>query len=139
MTNENRRRNIAVELAESARCLRAAEALFGLDLFKDALNRTYYGVYHLCLAALLTEGIEPKTHRGALSLLGSELVRSGHLPAQVQHEIARLATYREYADYDRDFVATKELVASELEAARQVRDMVRAFLARGGWTSDTAE
>ena len=133
MTNENRRRNIAVELGEAERCLRAAEALLGLDLFKDALNRTYYGAYHLCLAVLLTEGIEPRTHRGALSLLGSEFVRAGRLPAQVQHEVARLATYREYADYDRDFVATRELAASELEAARRVRQRIREFLAEGGF------
>ncbi|MBI3186103.1 MAG: HEPN domain-containing protein [Myxococcales bacterium] len=133
MTADNRRRNIAVELAESDRCLRAAEALFSLSLYKDALNRLYYAAFHLCLAVLLSDGIEPKTHRGALSLLGSELIRPGRLPADVQHEVARLETYREFADYDRDFVATRELVEKELAAAKAVRTTLLEFLARAGY------
>ena len=133
MTDVNRRRNVLVELEEADRCLRAAVALHAIALWKDALNRLYYAVYHLGLAVLLTEGIEPRTHKGLHSLLGSELVRSGRLPAHVQHRIARLQTYRELADYDRDFVATRELVETELAAAREVRGSIRAFLDDAGY------
>ena len=133
MTDENRRRNVKAELEEADRCRRAAEALAGLGLHKDALNRLYYSVYHLCQAALLVEGLEPRTHRGLLSLLGAQLVRTGRLPAEVQHEVARLETYRTYADYDRDFVATAELVQGELAAAERVREVVLRFLAAAGY------
>ncbi|MBI5480987.1 MAG: HEPN domain-containing protein [Deltaproteobacteria bacterium] len=133
MTDANRRRNVQVELDEAERCRRAAEALAGLGLHKDALNRLYYSAYHLCQAVLLTEGLEPRTHRGMLSLLGAEFVRSGRLPAGIQHEVARLETYREYADYDRDFVATEDLVRAEREAADRVREAVLRFLASAGY------
>ena len=133
MTGDNRRRNIRLELEEADRCARAADALAGLGLHKDALNRLYYSVYHLCQAALLVEGVEPRTHRGLLSLLGAELVRPGRLPAEVQHEVARLETYRTYADYDRDFVATAELVETERAAAQRVREAVLRFLADAGY------
>jgi len=47
--------------------------------------------------------------------------------------VARLETYRTYADYDRDFVATAELVQGELAAAERVREVVLRFLAAAGY------
>lgn len=133
MTGENRAENIATEWREGARCLQAADALLVAGLFKDALNRAYYAAYHFCLALLLSTGEEPRTHRGLVSLVGTEFVKKGLVAASVQHALARLATYREYADYDRDFVATGEMVELEMRSARDVRDEVERHLRKQGF------
>ena len=52
MTDENRKRNVADELARAAQSLQAARALLGLGLHADSVSRSCYGAFR-CLCGLL--------------------------------------------------------------------------------------
>jgi len=69
VTEANRRDNARNEAALGDDALRAADALLGLGLPNDAVSRAYYAAFHYARALLLTEGLEPKTHRGVVDLL----------------------------------------------------------------------
>lgn len=71
MTGDNRRRNIAEEVA------RAEEALLDLGLHSDSISRAYYSVFHVLRALILSRDIEPQTHAGAIHLFNQEFVRTG--------------------------------------------------------------
>lgn len=71
MTEDNQRRAIRDEVERADQALRAADALLGLGLFADAVSRAYYGAFHLLRALLLSRGVEPKTHAGAIHLVRS--------------------------------------------------------------------
>ena len=128
MTADNRAANIAEELEHSAEALRAGEALLGLGLCRDAVNRLYYALYHATLALLLTEAVEPTSHHGLLSQLGMHFIRPGRLAPRFSATLRRIQGYREAADYTRGFVLPEEECRREFEAGREFIDAVRALL-----------
>lgn len=133
MTDDNRRRNVADELARAELSLRAATALVQLGLHADGVSRAYYGVYHLLRALLYARGVEPRTHAGAIHLFNTELVRQGAMPSTHNRLIGGLQRARELADYDAAVTFSAE-DASVFLADAQTFDLdARAFLAREGF------
>jgi hypothetical protein len=129
--------NVADELSHSEEAMRAAEALLGLNLPRDAINRLYYALYHATLALLLTEGLEPTSHHGVLSLLGMHFIKPGRLPAALGATLRRIQAYREAADYTRGFVLPDEECRQEFEAGRHFLGAARQLLAQMGYPSSS--
>ena len=125
--------NVADELAHSEEAMRAAEALLGLNLPRDAINRLYYALYHATLALLLTESFEPTSHHGMLSLFGMHFIKPGRLPASMGATLRRIQAYREAADYTRGFVLPEEECRQEFEAGRLFLGAARGLLAQMGY------
>jgi uncharacterized protein (UPF0332 family) len=133
VTDDNRRRNIGVELARAADALRAAKALVALGLGNDAVSRAYYAVFHYVRALLLTRGVEPKTHAGAVHLLNVEFVRTGLLASSHNRLLAGLQRSRELADYDAAVTFSTEDAVAEVAEAERFMAAADALLQREGW------
>lgn len=133
MTGENRRRNIADEIARADQAMRAARALLALGLHADSVSRAYYASFHLVRALLLSRGVEPKTHGGAIHLLNTELVRAGVLPSSHNRLLAGLQRARELADYDSAIAFSKDDATAELDAAERFASDALSLLTREGW------
>ena len=133
MTGENRKKNLADEVARSGESMRAAEALVGLGLHADAVSRAYYAAFHLLRAVLLSRGVEPKTHSGAIHLFNTELVRAGLFPTAHNRLLGGLQRARELADYDAAVVFAVEDARAEIDEAHSFCDEALAFLRREGW------
>ncbi len=119
------RESVGREVAHGRQALAAALALRDLGLHNDALSRLYYAMFHLATALLLTEGVEPRRHRALPGLLLSHLGEAGFDAADAAR-LARLASYRDMADYERAFDATAEIVE---EAARDTSLFIDKALA----------
>jgi len=129
VTDENKRTNIASELARAAECLRAAAVLVEAGLLHDAESRLYYAAYHAAVAVLLTEGVEPRSHAGVASLLGLHFVKPRRLDPGDARLFARLQKYRIEADYARDFVLTDAALREDLSACQGFVDRIRTIIA----------
>ena len=129
MTEANRLENARAEAVLGDDALKAAEALLDLDLHNDAISRAYYAAFHYARALLLLLGLEPKTHKGVISLLTQHYEGHGLLPADTLAALARLQTFRGVADYDAGTRITKERATSEITAARAFVEAARARLA----------
>jgi uncharacterized protein (UPF0332 family) len=106
VTEGNKKENIRDELERAGEALRSADLLCESRLYRDAVSRLYYQLYHTVRALLLSEGLEPKTHEGALRLLGMNFVKKGILTSGDSHVFSRLMKYREEADYNPTYVFT---------------------------------
>jgi uncharacterized protein (UPF0332 family) len=135
LTTENKKTNIGEELGRAGESLESAEILFAHGKIADAVSRLYYYVYHTVRALLLAEGLEPKSHEGALRLLGMHFVKTGIVDPQVSHVFAKLMKYREEADYNPSYVFTKEDYAEFKTEAVSLRKIVEAHLRQGGLMS----
>lgn len=111
MTKANKEVAIAEELHRADQALTAFELLVKGGVFSDAVSRLYYCLLHRVKALLLTEGLEPKSHEGALHLLSDHFVKSGRLLSGDSHFFASLMKYREEADYTPSFVFTESDVS----------------------------
>lgn len=110
MTDEEARgADIQLELGHAASAHRAAQLLRDSGLYNDALNRLYYSLYHVVTALLLSAGVEPRRHRALPGLLGTHF-GSVLGPAELA-SVARAATWRDLADYERTWQANAEVTA----------------------------
>ncbi len=80
--------------------LRAANLLFENGFVRDAISKIYYSMLYNIRALLLTEGLEPKSHEGALRLFGLRFVKPGPFEAKDSHIFSKLMKFREEADYN---------------------------------------
>lgn len=94
------RERAEAELAAADDALRAAVALLDLNLYRDAVSRLYYAVFHAARAALICHGLHAKTHAGQLSRFVTSF---GSAPT-----VARLLELRIEADYRTDEAAGTE-------------------------------
>lgn len=130
MTSEGRELVVAEELRVAAEELLAAEQLIGIALYRIALTRTYFAVFHAARAVLYAQGYDPKTHQGVLTLFNQHLIRPGHFEPRAARVIARLQKFREQADYGESFLVDLEGAEEELVAARELVDVARHFSLR---------
>ena len=133
MTDENRNANLRDELGRAEQALQAADALLGLGLHNDSVSRSYYAVFHFLCALLLTRGVEPRTHAGAIHLFNVELVRTSIFPSTHNRLLARLQRARELADYDSAVMFSEPDARAELDDARRFGVEAKAYLEREGW------
>lgn len=133
MTDENRRVQVAAEVVRAEEAHRATHELLRLGLLNDAVSRAYYSALHYAMALLLTEGIEPQTHRGVGSMLGQHFIVPRKLPVDRAKDLARLEQFRSEADYNRFFVLSPEGAAEEAAVADRFRAAARDYLQGGGW------
>ncbi|MBI5477955.1 MAG: HEPN domain-containing protein [Deltaproteobacteria bacterium] len=133
MTEANRRRNARSEAGLGDDALQAAAALLQLGLHNDAASRAYYAAFHYARALLLTEGLEPRTHRGLGSLLGERFGVTGRLRPEALAILARLQTYRMAADYEAAERLSIERASLEVADAHAFVDEALAVLKAGGW------
>lgn len=133
MTDENRRIQVAAEIVRAEEAHRATHELLRLGLLNDAVSRAYYSALHYAMALLLTEGVEPQTHRGVASMLGQHFIVPRKLPVDRAKDLARLEQFRSEADYNRFFVLSPEGAAEEAAVADRFRAAARAYLQDGAW------
>jgi uncharacterized protein (UPF0332 family) len=122
VTEENRRQNALGELLRAETCLTEARALHQAALPYGAASRAYYAVFHAATALLFSVGLEARTHKGVVSLLGEHFVRPGRLSSGMGRLVSRMQRDREDADYAPGAVFTEQ------EASQMIAD-AEAFLA----------
>jgi uncharacterized protein (UPF0332 family) len=128
VTEGGRREAAAEELARANEELAGAEHLLRVGLARIALGRAYFAAFHACRAVLYSEGLEPRSHHGALHLFNLHLVKTGRFETKTSRVLARLQKFREEADYGESFPVDDAGAREELEAARAFVDRVAAEL-----------
>ena len=116
MTTENRRRNALDELERARVCLAEARALHEGSFPYGAVSRAYYAVFHAARALLVSLGLEARTHKGVVGMLGEHFVRTGQMSSKLGRLVSRMQRDREDADYSTGAVFTAE------EASQMIGD-----------------
>ena len=120
MTGENRRDNANEELSRAEMCLNEARALHAAAFPYGAVSRAYYAVFHASRALLFSIGLETKSHKAVVSMIGDHFVRSGRLSPQMGRLLSRLQRDREDADYATGAVFTAEEAGKVLAESRSL-------------------
>ncbi len=128
MREENKRENIKEEMDRAIKAMEAATLLFDNGFFNEAISRLYYFLLYNIRALLLTKGLEPKSHEGALRLFGLHFVKEGIFEPADSHIFSRLMKYREEADYNPSYIFTKEDFVQFKKEAEMLSDKIKAYL-----------
>jgi uncharacterized protein (UPF0332 family) len=133
VTENNKRENIREELSRAAEAIDAASLLFDKGFFKDAVSRLYYFLLYNIRALLLTKGFEPRSHEGALRILGLHFIKEGIFEPGFSHIFSKLMKYREEADYNPSYVFTKEDFIELRKEAEDVSKKTKVYLKSKGY------
>jgi uncharacterized protein (UPF0332 family) len=118
VTVDNQRENMRAELERATEALAAATLLHENGYISDSISRLYYFVLYNVRALLLSKALEPKSHDGALRLLGMHFVREGLIDKRAAQIFSKLMKFREEADYNPVSMFTKEdFIVFKKEAA----------------------
>lgn len=130
MIEENIKKDILEELNRAREALMSAELLFERGLLRDSISRLYYFVLYNVRALLLTKGLEPRSHEGALRLLSLHFIKEGILEPKIAHIFSRLMKYKEEADYNPSYIFTEEDFVSFKSEAEELADKIKEYLDR---------
>jgi uncharacterized protein (UPF0332 family) len=128
VTGENRQRNAGGELERARTCLAEARTLRDAGLPYGAASRAYYAVFHGAQALLFSTGIEPRTHRGVIGLIGDHFVKPGALTPEMGRLLSRMQRDREDADYLTGAVFTTTEAQEMVAGAERFLAAVEALL-----------
>jgi uncharacterized protein (UPF0332 family) len=103
------------------------------ELYEGSASRLYYAAFHLAHAVLLTESLQPKSHKGALFLFKKNFVDTGAFDPRYSQIIARAEKYREEADYRHDMTFSKELIEATRKEVREFMDRCIVYLKGKGF------
>lgn len=90
------------ELREANDALSDAAVLKNGGTDKAIVNRLYYACFHAAQSVLYSQGFEPKTHQGVVSLFGQHVVLTGETSKADGRFPNELRDYRQQADYGHD-------------------------------------
>jgi uncharacterized protein len=133
VTPENRRHAVGQQMAKAHRALDDAEFNLTAGRFEVAVGRAYYATFHSARAALLTLGVQPRSHHGVNERFNLDLVEPGHIEAEFLSILGREQTDRETADYSVDQTITGDRALTRVQDARRFLDRIETFLRAGSW------
>jgi len=128
MTDNNKKENIFEEIERAKKAREAAQILFEKGLVMDAISRLYYCLLYHIRALLLSEGLEVRSHDGALRLFSLYFVKRGIFLPEDSHVFSRLMKYREEADYDPSSVFTDEDFQYLFQETETLTRKIKIFL-----------
>jgi uncharacterized protein len=133
VNEQNKKANIREEMDRASEAIRAAHLLFENGFVRDAVSRIYYSLLYSIRAVLLTEGLEPKSHEGALRLFGLHFVKPGAFEAKDSHIFSKLMKIREEADYNPSYTFVPEDFADFKSEAEGVIQRITHYLKNKGY------
>jgi uncharacterized protein (UPF0332 family) len=128
VTKDNCLRNARAEMGAALDALKAADALLGLGVLRDAMSRAYYAAFHSARALLLLEGHEAKTHAGVARLFGDHVIAEGRMDRRHTLVLTRLLAYGQASDYAYSFEVAPEDVRDEVDAAREFVERAKVLV-----------
>ena len=93
------RHEIAEMWQRALDALRAANTLLTAGFPDFAASRAYYAAFYAASALLLATGHTFTKHRGVLTVMHRDYVRTGHLPVEAGRIISSLFDLRALGDY----------------------------------------
>jgi uncharacterized protein (UPF0332 family) len=133
VNEENKKANIREEIDRASEAFRAAHLLFENGFVRDAVSKIYYSLLYSIRAVLLTEGLEPKSHEGALRLFGLHFVKPGAFEPKDSHIFSKLMKFREEADYNPSYTFVPEDFADFKNEAEGVIQRITHYLKNKGY------
>lgn len=118
-------------LARAKEDLATAELDHGNGMYRAAVNRSYYSIFHAIRAVNVLDGFDASKHSTVIAHFNQFHVHTGDFSKDTYRIIDSAYRIREKSDYSDFFIVTKEEAAEQIEKAERFITAVQDFLARG--------
>jgi len=115
-------------LEQANDCLRAAENNMESDLYKDALNRSYYCIFHSIRAVLALGAFDSKKHSGIISEFHKNFIKTEIFDKRFSVVIRQSFQIRNRSDYEDFYIVTKEDVVEQIKNANDFMQATTEYI-----------
>jgi len=113
---------IKLLLAKSQNSYRAALLLLENGFIDSAVARSYYSMFYLAQAFLLSENMAFSSHKAVIAKFGQEFVKTGKVPVKYHRILIDAQIKRNQADYD---INSTFSIEEAQQVIVQAEDMLR--------------
>lgn len=85
---------------KAKRALRSAILLLDNEDFEASVSRTYYAMFYIVEAILLTKSLKFKSHRGVISAFGQYFIKTNIFPKELSNQLRNAMDKRYEGDYE---------------------------------------
>jgi uncharacterized protein (UPF0332 family) len=102
--------------------LEAAKMMLENGYHKDSINRSYYAMANMTIAALMLKDVHVKTHKGMHVKFHELFIRTGSIDASFGKDLNKVELVRGRCDYTPFIPISKEFAVELLEIAEKFVD-----------------
>ena len=124
-----------IEKAE--KFLTTAEHALDIGDYDSCVSRSYYEMFFVAEATLLTKGLTASSHKGVISLFGENFVKTGIIERDFGKALTDAHDKRLVGDYGIGFIVTEEEAKDLLETAQNFVQKLKSYLER--WIEEQGE
>jgi len=121
-------KEITALIKRARRYLKSAEILLQDKDCESAVSRTYYAMFYVAEAALLTKKLSFSSHKGVISAFGEHFVKTAIFPKEMGREFNRAFEKRQVGDYEYTFVISNDEAEQMLQSGKEFVDTVVDWL-----------
>ena len=119
-------------IEKAMRYLKSAKMLLGDGDCESSVSRTYYAMFYVAQAALLTKKLSFSSHKGVISAFGEHFIKTGVFPKDMGREFNRAFEKRQMGDYEYTFVVSELEAGQMLVSGREFVNKIADWLHTGG-------
>lgn len=114
-------------LEQAKENLEEAEALFNINKYKWASNRSYYSIFHAMKSILALQQVDFKKHSSVIAYFNKEYFAKNIFPRELGKGVSEARFFREKSDYVDFYIVTKEECINQIETAKQMIKCVQDY------------
>jgi hypothetical protein len=119
------KREVHEHLDTALEFLREAEVLASAGLFRGAIARAYYAMFHGATAVLMERGIERSSHHGIIAAFGEFLVKPGHVSKEFHRNLQEAFAARSDGDYESTVAFSRQDTETMIQRAKEFLEVCR--------------
>ena len=126
-------RDISDLLAKAKESVEASESLLKDGFYDFSAGRSYYAMFYVAEAVLLTKDLSFSKHKAVIAAFGKEFVKSGLLPASLHAYLVDAFDSRQLGDYGPKGSLNEEKAEELIEQAKEFVIIVEEYLRKEGY------
>ncbi len=115
-------------IEKSDKSIEAATLLLREDFTEFSAGRSYYSMYYLVEALLITKDLFTKTHSGSIGLFSKEFIKTGVFSIEWSEYLAKAFDARSKGDYEVGSIVDAESAKEILEKAILFNELITSYL-----------
>jgi len=120
--------NIKPLIEKAKKFMKSAKLLLDVDDFDSSVSRIYYAMHYMVEALLLTKNLRIKSHRGLISIFGSEFIKTKIFPKEVGRQLKDAFDKRQIGDYEISVKINKKDVEELLKIGQGFIEKLKDYL-----------
>lgn len=111
----------------------AAESLIDNNYYDFSVGRSYYAMFYIVEALLLTKGLSFSKHSAIISSFGKEFINTGIFSEKLYNYLTNAFKIIQLGDYGSPGIITKNKALLILEQAKEFIKIIEEYLIKEGY------